>query len=121
LSFSPFFRFSNNAIPLYPRYRTAASTDLWRRGNTQKEKIMRVATAVSSVWRAYAVALVLALGVLAMGVGLAHSQPVQPAERSLVAEGLLPPVPNDSFICHAQPGGWCDLRDWSRFGALRPE
>jgi hypothetical protein len=50
-----------------------------------------------------------------MGAGLAHSQPVQPQQQSLIAEGLLPSLPNDSFVCHARPGGWCDLRDWSRF------
>lgn len=78
---------------------------------------MRVALAVSSVWCAYAIALGLAVGVLGMGAGLAHAQPVQPPQKSLIAEGLLPPLPNDSFVCRARPGGWCDLRDWSGFGA----
>jgi hypothetical protein len=26
---------------------------------------------------------------------------------------LLPSLPNESFVCHARPGGWCDLRDWT--------
>lgn len=78
---------------------------------------MRVARTASSVWLDYAFALGLALGVLGMGAGLAHSQPVQPQRKSLIAEGLLPPLPNDSFICQARPGGWCDLRDWNRLSA----
>jgi hypothetical protein len=26
----------------------------------------------------------------------------------------VPTAPN--FVCHAQPGTWCDLRDWTGFG-----
>ncbi len=81
---------------------------------------MRAATAVSSVYRAYALAFALGLAILGMGVGLAHAETGQPASSQQVAhpqiaQGLLPSLPNNSFVCHAQPGGWCDLRDWRGF------
>lgn len=81
---------------------------------------MRAATAVSSVWRAYAIAFGLGLAIAAMGVGLAHAEstgapPTQIAPVQ-IAQGLLPPLPDNVFICQAQPGGWCDLRDWRGFG-----
>ena len=73
---------------------------------------MRAATAVSSVYRANALAIALGLAILGMGVGLAHAETGQPASSPQLAQGLLPSLPNNSFVCHAQPGGWCDLRDW---------
>ena len=81
---------------------------------------MRAATAVSSVWRAYALAFGLGLAIAGMGAGLAHSQPAAPSAPSQIAstqiaEGL-PPPPDNSVVCHARPGGWCDLRDWRGFG-----
>jgi hypothetical protein len=57
-------------------------------------------------------ALALALAILGPGRGLAHAQSQPQAGQPSIAPGLLPPVPNNSFICHAQPGGWCDLWDW---------
>lgn len=83
---------------------------------------MRATAAVSSVWRSYALAFGLGLAIAALGVSLAHAQPngatgpIQIASTQIapfqLAQGLLPPLPNNSFICHARPGGWCDLRDW---------
>ena len=66
-------------------------------------------------------AFALGLAILAMGVGLAHADSRPPAAPQQVAtqqiaQGLLPSPPNDSFVCHARPGGWCDLRDWRGFG-----
>jgi hypothetical protein len=91
-----------------------------------KENIMRATIAVSSVWRAYALAFGLGLAFLGMGVGLAHAQSIDPSGPSQIAspqiapvqlaQGLLPPVPDNSFLCRATPGGWCDLRDWRGFG-----
>ena len=87
---------------------------------------MRVAIAVSSASRAYAIAFGLGLAIAAMGAVLAHGQSFgisNPTEivrpqiaPNQIAGGLLPPVPNNSFVCHAKPGGWCDLRDWHGFG-----
>jgi hypothetical protein len=79
---------------------------------------MRAAAAVSSVDRAYGLAFALGLAILAMGVSLAHADSRPPAAPQQVAtqqiaQGLLPSPPNDSFVCHARPGGWCDLRDWT--------
>ncbi|HEY1506033.1 MAG TPA: hypothetical protein VGF92_17140 [Stellaceae bacterium] len=82
---------------------------------------MRAATVVSSVWRAYALAFGLGLAILGMGAGLAHAQstatsaPTQITQPQ-VAAGLLPAAPDNSFVCHAKTGGWCDLRDWRGFG-----
>ncbi len=74
---------------------------------------MRAATAVSSVYRAYALAFALGLAILGMGVGLAHANSRPPVATQQIAQGLLPSLPNNSFVCHARPGGWCDLRDWT--------
>jgi len=79
---------------------------------------MRATTAVSTVWRAYALAFGLGLAIVGMGAGLAHSQPTSGPTQiapTQIAQGLLPPAPDNSFICHAKPGGWCDLRDWRGF------
>lgn len=74
---------------------------------------MRATTAVSTVWRAYALAFGLGLAFLGMGVGLAHSQSAGASSATHIVQ---PQVPDNSFVCHAQPGGWCDLRDWRGFG-----
>jgi hypothetical protein len=80
--------------------------------------MMRAATAVSvsSIYRAYALAFALGLAFLGMGVGLAHADSHPPVAPQQTVQGLLPSAPNDSFVCHARPGGWCDLRDWRGFG-----
>ena len=81
---------------------------------------MRATTAVSSVWRAYALAFGLGLAFLGMGVGLAHAQstgtssPTQIVQPQIAKDSLSPR--DNSFVCHAKPGGWCDLRDWRGFG-----
>lgn len=82
---------------------------------------MRAATAVSSIWRAYALAFGLGLAIAGMGASLAHAQPAASAAptqmaRTQIARDPLPPLPDNAFICHARPGGWCDLRDWRGFG-----
>ena len=50
---------------------------------------MRAATAVSSVYRAYALAFALGLAILGMGVGLAHAETGQPASSQQVAHPKL--------------------------------
>ncbi len=81
---------------------------------------MRATTAVSSIWRAYAVAFGLGLAIAAMGVAFAHAESKSAGPQQTAAiqieQGLLQPVPGNAFICHAQPGGWCDLPDWRGFG-----
>ncbi|HWE73146.1 MAG TPA: hypothetical protein VG328_08310 [Stellaceae bacterium] len=79
---------------------------------------MRATTAVSSVGRAYALAFGLGLAILGMGVGLAHAEGDSPAAPQQIAQGLVSPTPDNAFVCHAQPGGWCDLRDWRGFGQV---
>jgi len=78
---------------------------------------MRATTAITSVWRAYALAFGLGLAFLDMAHAQSSgtSRPPQIAPAQIV-QGLLPPVPDNSFVCRAKPGGWCDLRDWRGFG-----
>jgi hypothetical protein len=84
-----------------------------RERNT-KENIMHATTAVSSIWRAYALAFGLGLAIAGIGVGLAHAETNSPVPPQ-TAQSSLSPAP-DAFVCHAKPGGWCDLRDWRGFG-----
>ena len=76
---------------------------------------MRATTAASSVWQAYVLPFGLGLAIAGIGVGLAHAEPYASAPQQ-IARGLLPPHPNEAFVCHAKPGGWCDLRDWRGLG-----
>jgi hypothetical protein len=41
---------------------------------------------------------------------LAHAEEGSQHPQAQVAAA---PAANTSFHCDAQPGGWCDLRDWS--------
>ena len=82
---------------------------------------MRAATAIAFPWRAYALAFGLGVAIAGMGASLAHAQSAGPVASTQIAvtriaQGLLPPLPDNVFICHARPGGWCDLRDWRGFG-----
>jgi len=53
--------------------------------------------------------------ILALGLGLATILGVASLAR---AEFNASPAPtaaaqiDNNFVCHAHPGGWCDLRDW---------
>ncbi|HEV8015545.1 MAG TPA: hypothetical protein VGP48_08415 [Stellaceae bacterium] len=74
---------------------------------------MRQATAIPLPWRANAIALALGLTIIGLAAGLAHSNPAQAPSRPTIAQILQPQVGAPDFICHAPPGAWCDLRDWS--------
>ena len=64
------------------------------------------ATSIAFPWRENALALALGLAIIGLGAGIGHSQtPAAPAQQAAA------PV----FSCQAQPGGWCDLRDWRGF------
>ena len=55
-------------------------------------------------WPAIAAALGLAFGAAISAVSVAWADEAsRQAPQSAVEE----------FVCHAQPGGWCDLRDWT--------
>ena len=69
------------------------------------------ATAIPLTWRANAIALALGLAIIGLGAGLTHSAPTT-SSRPSIAQILQPQVGAPDFICHAPPGGWCDLRDW---------
>jgi hypothetical protein len=72
--------------------------------------------AIPFSFRANAVALGLGLAIVGLAAGLAHPEtttvPTRPA--AIQAASPVPTAPN--FVCHAQPGTWCDLRDWTGFG-----
>jgi hypothetical protein len=64
------------------------------------------AKSITFPWRENALALALGLAIIGLGAGFAHSQtPAAPAQQA-AAPG---------FSCQAQPGSWCDLRDWRGF------
>jgi len=63
------------------------------------------AKAIQPRWPAIALTLGLALGALISATQVrAESADAQTAATSQTAT---------NFVCQAQPGGWCDLRDWS--------
>lgn len=72
------------------------------------------ATAIPQTWRANAIALVMGLALIGLGAALAHSEtphPIPPVAAPPAQQAAVP-----GFVCHASPGDWCDLRDWSGFG-----
>ena len=69
--------------------------------------------AIQSPWPSIALAVGLALGAVISAATLARADGVEgPAQQPAVqtADTL---QAGTGFVCHAQPGGWCDLRDWS--------
>jgi hypothetical protein len=70
---------------------------------------MLLRSTVPSVSRAYAVALVLGFAMLGGGARLAQAQPRPLPQQAFVAPGLLPPLPNDSYLCDETPQGKCAL------------
>lgn len=71
-----------------------------------------VATTISSAWKGWALSLALGSAIVGTGVGLAHAESQLSHKRPQIAIGLLRSASSDSFVCHANLGGWCDLRDW---------
>ena len=65
------------------------------------------ATAITFPWRENALALALGLAIIGLGAGLGHSQTPANARRQQAAA--------PGFSCQAEPGSWCDLRDWRGF------
>jgi hypothetical protein len=54
--------------------------------------------------------------ILALGLGLATILGVASlarAEFKASPATTVAQMTDDNFVCHAHPGGWCDLRDWS--------
>lgn len=65
---------------------------------------------------AMALALSLALAIpslVVIGVGWVEAQTPQ-AQGAVAAPKQQAAQPD--FVCQAQPGNWCDLRDWRGFG-----
>ena len=70
------------------------------------------ATSIAFPWRENALALALGLAIIGLGAGFAHSQ-----TRATPAQQATAPA----FSCQAQPGNWCDLRDWRGFAQAFPQ
>jgi hypothetical protein len=78
------------------------------------EKIMR-AVAVSPLSSVRALAFGLGVAIAILGTSLAHGQTVRAPEPEQIVQALLPPLPNESFICRAWPG--CRLENTQAFAA----
>jgi hypothetical protein len=54
--------------------------------------------------------------ILALGLGLATILGVASLARAQLNASQAPTAAaqmiDNNFVCHAHPGGWCDLRDW---------
>jgi hypothetical protein len=66
-------------------------------------------------WRLYATVLVLGAAISLLSFGVARSETPSPQTQAAAATAPTPAWAQ-GFVCHAQPGGWCDLRDWRGFG-----
>jgi hypothetical protein len=73
---------------------------------------------IAAVQNRNLVGFALGLAIVALGAALAHAAPPAPQNQPSVAAIPAAPSPAPAnFVCHAQPGGWCDLRDWNGFAA----
>ena len=73
---------------------------------------MRART-IQSPWPSLALALGLGLGAIISVANLARADiATGQAQPPAVQTAGTQHVASD-FVCQAQPGGWCDLRDWS--------
>ena len=64
-----------------------------------------------------ALALGLGVAIALLGTSLAHGQTLPSPAPQQIAQGLLPPLPNESFICWTRMGDGCGLRDGQGFAA----
>lgn len=69
--------------------------------------------AIQSPWPSIALALGLGLGVVISAASLARADLAATQTQPPVVQTVGQPQASTGFVCHAQPGGWCDLRDWS--------
>jgi hypothetical protein len=107
------FGFSDGSI------RTAADYRRGRRAQSSahqigREKIMR-AVAVSPLGSVRAVAFGLGVASAIFGASLAHGETLPVPESEQIEQALLPPLPNESFICRAWPE--CGLENAQAFAA----
>lgn len=72
------------------------------------------ARAIRSPWPSIALALGLGLGIVIGAASLARADLAAGQAQPPAAQTAGTPQAAKDFVCHAQPGGWCDLRDWSR-------
>lgn len=72
------------------------------------------ATATSFPWRTNAIAVAMGLTIIGLGAAIAHSETMVQPSPPVAAQSAQQATAPD-FTCHAQPGAWCDLRDWSGF------
>ena len=67
-------------------------------------------------WRLYATVLALGAAISLLSFGVARSETLSSPQGQVAAPSAPTPAWAQGFVCHAQPGGWCDLRDWRGFG-----
>ena len=71
------------------------------------------AKAIQSPWPSIALAMGLILGAVISTASLARADVTSGQAQPPAVQTAGTPQADNDFICHAQPGGWCDLRDWS--------
>ena len=70
------------------------------------------AKSLSPGWQDLALALGLGLGLIIAAAGVVRADTTGQPQTVTGQVASAPQIPAN-FVCHAQPGGWCDLRDWS--------
>ena len=70
------------------------------------------AKALSWRWQDLALALGLGLGLIIGAAGVVRADNAGQPQPVTGQVASAPQIPT-GFVCDAQPGGWCDLRDWS--------
>lgn len=71
------------------------------------------AKTIPSQWPGLALALGLGLATIIGVASLARADSVSSPAPQTAAQTASTPETPPNFVCRAQPGGWCDLRDWS--------
>ena len=71
------------------------------------------AKAIQSPWPAIALVLGLGVGAAISVASLARADVAASQAQPPAAQTAGSTQTAQGFVCHAQPGSWCDLRDWS--------
>ena len=69
--------------------------------------------AIQSPWPSIALALGLGIGAIVGTASLARADLAANETQPPAVQTVASPQAAAGFVCDAQPGGWCDLRDWN--------
>jgi hypothetical protein len=69
--------------------------------------------AIQSPWPSIALALGLGIGAIVGTASLARADVAAGQTQPPAAQLATSSQTATGFVCQAQPGGWCDLRDWN--------